>query len=88
MKNIQQRTRSKNVKKKLFSKSIHKSFFVVWFLAVILLTWILQWNVFQNINNLFFDPLTTGIPRKDVVIVGIDEVSLARYGAFPWDRDI
>ncbi len=88
MKNTQLRIHSKNVKKNSFSKSIHKSFFVVWFAAIILLTWVLQWNVFQNINNLFFDPLTTGTPRKDVVIVGIDELSLARYGAFPWDRDI
>lgn len=50
--------------------------------------WVLQWNIFQNVNNLFFDPLTTGTPRGDVVIIGIDEKSLARYGAFPWERDI
>lgn len=76
------------MKKIAIPQRIHKTFFLVWFASIVVLVWILQWNVFQNINNLFFDPLTTGDARKDVVIVGIDEVSLARYGAFPWDRDI
>ncbi|MFZ2152390.1 MAG: adenylate/guanylate cyclase domain-containing protein [Minisyncoccia bacterium] len=76
------------MKKITLPKTVHKSFFLVWFVCIVVFAWVLQWNVFQNINNLFFDPLTTGDVRKDVVIVGIDEVSLARYGAFPWDRDI
>jgi len=76
------------VKKFSFPKSVHKTFFLVWLVSIVFLAWVLQWNVFQNINNLFFDPLTTATERKDVVIVGIDEKSLARYGAFPWDRDI
>lgn len=76
------------MKKFSFPKSVHKTFFLIWFASIVVLAWVLQWNVFQNINNLFFDPLTTGTERKDVVIVGIDEQSLARYGAFPWDRDI
>jgi adenylate cyclase len=76
------------VKKFSFPQSAHKTFFLIWLASIIVLAWVLQWNVFQNVNNLFFDPLTTATERKDVVIVGIDEQSLARYGAFPWDRDI
>jgi adenylate cyclase len=74
--------------KKNLNITTHKTFFIVWIVSIIFCAWVLQWNLFQNINNIFFDPLTTGTERKDVVIVGIDEKSLARYGAFPWDRDI
>lgn len=76
------------MKKNSLNIASHKTFFIVWIVSIIFFTWVLQWNLFQNINNIFFDPLTTGAERKDVVIVGIDEKSLARYGAFPWDRDI
>lgn len=76
------------MKKNSLNIASHKTFFIVWIVSIIFFTWVLQWNLFQNINNIFFDPLTTGTERKDVVIVGIDEKSLARYGAFPWDRDI
>lgn len=76
------------MKKFSFPKSVHKTFFLVWLVSIIVLAWVLNWSVFQNINNIFFDPLTTATERKDVVIVGIDDQSLARYGAFPWDRDI
>ncbi len=74
--------------KKNLNITTHKTFFIVWVVSIVFFTWVLQWNLFQNINNIFFDPLTTGTERKDVVIIGIDEKSLARYGAFPWDRDI
>lgn len=73
--------------KKLPLRDFQKTFILVWISSILLLVWILQWNLFQNINNIFFDPLTTGTQRKDIVIVGIDEKSLERYGAFPWNRD-
>lgn len=60
---------------------------LVWIVSIVALFWILQWNVFQNINNLFFDPITTTKSRGDIVVIGIDEKSLARFGAWPWDRD-
>lgn len=45
-------------------------------------------SVGTGFTNLFTDPIQSDTPRKEVVIVGVDDVSLQTIGAWPWDRKI
>ncbi len=55
----------------------------------ILVFTLLQLPIFININNLFLDNLQGEIqPRKEVVVVGIDDKSLSEIGSWPWDRSV
>jgi CHASE2 domain-containing sensor protein/anti-sigma regulatory factor (Ser/Thr protein kinase) len=60
-------------------------------LILILLTCLLHiTQVFQQVNYWIFDVgqrLTTQAPPKDIVIVAIDQTSLAKIGRWPWSRE-
>lgn len=75
------------MKKTIPKKEIGK-FLLLWCAVMLVSAWMLQWKVMQDANNLVFDPLSTGVERSDIVIVGIDDSSLQKIGAWPWNRDV
>lgn len=75
------------MKKTIPKKEIGK-FLLLWCAVMLISAWMLQWKVIQDANNLVFDPLSTGLNRNDIVIVGIDDTSLQNIGAWPWNRDV
>ncbi len=60
----------------------------MWLILMCVSAWVLNWNVVQDVNNLFFDRLSTGAQRNDIVIIGIDDASLKKIGAWPWNRNV
>ena len=50
----------------------------------------LHWGWFSRLDQTLYDKaigLIQRAPQDDIVIVGIDEESLAQIGRFPWSRD-
>ncbi len=59
------------------------------FLLLAIFALILKIPYFDELNLLFVDKLQGNIaPRKEIVIVGVDDKSLQELGAWPWNRDI
>ncbi len=64
------------------------TFLALWIPIMFLSAWLLHWAVIRDVNNLFFDRLSTGAQRNDIVIIGIDDASLQKIGAWPWERSV
>lgn len=63
--------------------------FILNTVLVILLSLLLNLQFFQQVNSLFLDYLGGRVPTRDeIVIIGIDDTSLQKLGAWPWDRSI
>ncbi|MBN2015356.1 adenylate/guanylate cyclase domain-containing protein [Candidatus Dojkabacteria bacterium] len=50
---------------------------------------ILAIPTFDELNNIFLDRLQGSMEvREEIVIIGIDDVTLSKIGAWPWDRQV
>ncbi len=60
------------------------------FIATLIITWILSWDVFIPTSNRISDFLYQNhkSPNSEIVIIGMDEKALEEYGAMPWPRDV
>lgn len=70
-------------------KRKERAAYIAGLLLVLLLAYLFSQTVFgTKLNRIFSDKEEDAAIRNEVVIVGIDDASLASLGAWPWKRDI
>ena len=64
------------------------SFLIGFIVIFLLLYFVAVSNRGVNVTDKFFDPIRTTTNRPEVIVVGIDDASLQKIGAWPWDRKV
>ncbi|MFH1364968.1 MAG: adenylate/guanylate cyclase domain-containing protein, partial [archaeon] len=67
----------------------HKKSFLIYFLILLVFSFLIFVNSFSHVKNVLSDNLHGGNkPLENIVIIKIDDESINKIGRWPWDRNV